>query len=90
MTKAEKTLAIMQSNKKRNETEGVLRYLIQNDTGITGLEALRMFGTYRLSAIIYNLRHTWHLDIETVPEGGSGSQDHARYFLAKEEEAQDA
>lgn len=45
----------MLTKKKR-----VLQYLIENRKGITPLEALRMFGSFRLGAIIFELRREGH------------------------------
>lgn len=85
MTKAEKTLAIMASNKKHHDTERILRYMIQHPEGITGRDAWALFGTYRLAVIIHNLRHIWHLEIETAPEPqADGGHPYARYILVKE------
>ena len=45
------------------KTEAILRHL-ENEGSITSWEAIRDYGATRLSAIIYNLRHRYNLDIE--------------------------
>lgn len=45
------------------KTEAILRHL-ENQGSITSWEAIRDYGATRLSAIIYNLRHRYNLDIE--------------------------
>ena len=45
------------------QTEAILRHL-ENQGSITSWEAIRDYGATRLSAIIYNLRHRYNLDIE--------------------------
>lgn len=42
--------------KMLTKKQRVLRYLVENRKGITPLEALRMFGSFRLGAIIFELR----------------------------------
>lgn len=42
--------------KMLTKKQRVLNYLIENKKGITPLEALRMFGSFRLGAIIFDLR----------------------------------
>lgn len=41
---------------KKNKTSEVLHYLKTHKKGLTQQEAAELFGSYRLSAIIYNLR----------------------------------
>ena len=42
--------------KMLTKKQRVLKYLVENRKGITPLEALRMFGSFRLGAIIFELR----------------------------------
>ena len=42
--------------KMPTKKQRVLKYLVENRKGITPLEALRMFGSFRLGAIIFDLR----------------------------------
>ena len=42
--------------KMLTKKQRVLKYLVENKQGITPLEALRMFGSFRLGAIIFDLR----------------------------------
>lgn len=50
--------------------------------GITGLDALRTYGCYRLSAVIHKLRHTFEMDIKTEFITKRG-KTFAKYSLAK-------
>lgn len=45
------------------KTNAVLMHLEENGS-ITSWEAIREYGATRLSAIIFNLRHKYNLDIE--------------------------
>ena len=45
-----------------NKTKAVLQHL-QEYGSITSWEAIKEYGATRLSAIIYNLRHRYNLDI---------------------------
>lgn len=45
-----------------NKTSRVLQYLKENGS-ITSWEAIQEFGATRLSAIIFNLRHKYNLNI---------------------------
>ncbi len=59
----------------------ILRYL-QRGHGITPLEALRMFGCFRLGGRIYDLRRKGHR-IEKRMVGGGGRKRWARYRMMK-------
>lgn len=45
---------------KKSQNERILNYLIKNREGITPLEALKLFGSFRLSARIKDLRNQGH------------------------------
>lgn len=57
---------------------------------ITSMEAIKMFGATRLSAIIYILRHHYGYNIisqrEKTRNRYGNSVSYARYFLVKENE----
>lgn len=54
---------------ERTQKERVKEYLMSGHT-ITPLEALRKFGAFRLSAIIYRLRgEGHHILMEKIPAG---------------------
>ena len=67
----------------------VLQHL-EDYGSITSMEAIKLFGATRLSAIIYNLRHkegyTIVTEIETVPTRYGTHSNIARYRLQKKEE----
>lgn len=67
----------------RTKTEDVLRHLEEHGS-ITSMEAIKLFGATRLSAIIFNLRREG-FDIETVPmrvkDRYGQSVRYARYVL---------
>ena len=49
--------------KKTNKTKEIIKYL-ENYGSITTYDAFKMFGATRLSAIIYNLRHNYGMNIK--------------------------
>lgn len=70
-----------------NKTKKVLEYLKEKGN-ITSWEAIEKFGATRLSAIIYNLRYKYNLDIRTeeinfIDRFGSKSRC-AKYILERE------
>lgn len=70
---------------KRTETQRkqIREYLLAGNT-ITAIEALRLFGSFRLSAHIFVLKNDYGMDIETemVYED---KKRYAKYYLKKEE-----
>jgi len=60
-----------------SQAENVLKYLKENPSGITPLDALNMFGSFRLAAIIYDLKDEGH-NIVTKSET-KGKKTYARY-----------
>lgn len=67
-----------------NKTKAVLQWL-QTHASISSMEAIENFGATRLSAIIFNLRHKYGLNIETVWCEGrdrfGNPMRFARYYL---------
>ena len=72
---------------KKNKTSEVLNYLKTHKTGLTQQEAAEMFGSYRLSAIIYNLRDRGYniitLREEVIDRYGNKSRP-GRYILVQD------
>ena len=74
---------------KQNKTKAILRHL-QEYGSITSWEAIKEYGATRLSAIIYNLRHRYNLDIisesiEFTDRYGAKSS-FAKYILVEKED----
>jgi len=70
-------------DKKDIQKEKILAYM-QKGKGITQKEAVELFGCYRLSARIADLRKDYA--IVTKTESNKGRGYHARYFLAEVED----
>ena len=74
-----------------NKTKAILMYLQENGS-INSWQAIKFFGATRLSAIIYNLRHKYQLNIinERVDfTDRYGTKSHYdNYILIKEEESE--
>jgi len=70
-----------------NKTKAVLKHL-EEFGSITSWEAIKEYGATRLSAIIYNLRHKYSLDIvsEVVDftDRYGNKSNFAKYVLKKE------
>lgn len=59
---------------------------LEEGKSITPLEALRMFGCFRLSAIIFNLRYKpYEMDIK-VKMIQQGKKHFAQYYLGEEQQ----
>lgn len=74
---------------KMNKTKAILKHLEENGS-ITSWEAIKEYGATRLSAIIYNLRNVYDLNIITetvsfIDRYGTPS-DYAKYILVKDED----
>lgn len=74
-----------------NKTKAVMLHL-QEKGNITSWEAIKEYGATRLSAIIYNLRHKYGMNIENetitfTDRYGSKSQ-YAKYILKNRKEEQ--
>ncbi len=70
--------------KTRNQTQrDAIRSWLMDGKTITPIEALKMFGCFRLSAVIYTLRHKEGILINSdQPEACSGSP-YSRYWIDK-------
>uniref|UniRef100_A0A6M3J0Q0 Putative DNA binding, helix-turn-helix domain containing protein n=1 Tax=viral metagenome TaxID=1070528 RepID=A0A6M3J0Q0_9ZZZZ len=65
-----------------SQNEAILRHL-QSGRSITPLEALRLYGSMRLGARIYDLkRQGYNIQEKDIPDNG---KRYASYFLPKEE-----
>lgn len=56
---------------------------LNDGNSITPIEALNLFGAFRLSAIIYVLKYDYGMDIKTEMVYEEGGKRYARYFLNK-------
>ena len=65
---------------KDTQTRQVLEYLSKGGE-LSGLDALSMFGAYRLSSIIYNLRKTGH-NIKTRMKERETGAAYAVYYMS--------
>lgn len=78
----------MKSWKRMNKTKAILLHL-QEFGEITSWEAIKEYGATRLSAIIYNLRHTYNLNIKSEIvdfKDRYGTQSNfAKYILIRED-----
>lgn len=72
---------------KDEKTAKVLKYMATHKRGITPMHAVEKFYVYRLSSIIYNLRNTYHLPIESHAETTIDGTRYARYTLGEEDAA---
>lgn len=50
---------------KKTQTSEIKKYLETHKKGLTSYEAFELFGATRLSAIIYQLRHAYGMNIIT-------------------------
>ena len=63
----------------------VLKYLQTHKRGITGVEALRLFGLYRLSDAIFRLRgEGYNIVTDMVQPDDPDEAPYARYYLGAE------
>ena len=60
----------------------VQRYLMDGNS-ITPIEALNMFGAFRFSSIIYELKNYQGMDIETEMVFEENGKRYAKYYLKK-------
>lgn len=71
--------------KEDSQNMQILRYLKTHKRGLTQAMAVDLFGCYRLSARIKNLRDD-NYDIETYLEDNKNKPgQHARYFLREDD-----
>lgn len=78
----------MKTWNKMNKTKAILMYLEENGS-ITSWEAIKEFGATRLSAIIYNLRYKYDLNIQSelveFTDRYGTKSNYAKYILIKED-----
>ena len=70
--------------RKESQRWSIQTWLL-NGHSITPIEALNMFGAFRLSAIIYVLKNDYDMPIETEMVYEEGGKRYAKYYLKKEE-----
>jgi Helix-turn-helix domain len=63
-----------------NAQKEIEKHLLAGNS-ITPLEALQMFGCFRLGAVIYRLRKKYDIDTEEVPNPKSPEHTFARYRM---------
>ena len=68
--------------KKQSQRKLILEHL-KTGASITGLEALRKYGCYRLSDVIYKLRKEEHIII--TADASSHGNHYGAYFLVDKE-----
>ena len=62
-----------------NSQKNLVLNHLKNDNGITPIEALKLFGAFRLSAIIFDLRKDgYNIDTEII---NNGVKHYANYKL---------
>lgn len=79
----------MKTWKKMNKTKAVLLHLQEYGT-ITSWEAIKEYGITRLSAIIYNLRYKYNMNIKSelvsFTDRFGTPANYAKYVLIKDNE----
>ena len=65
-----------------SQRKSVQNWLLAGHT-ITPIEALNMFGAFRLSAIIFVLKNDYNMDIETEMVYEDDGKRYAKYYLKK-------
>jgi hypothetical protein len=70
----------MRKKSDSSQRERIKRYLEDGNT-ITPLEALSMFGCFRLAAIILSLKRSYNIDITTTMVEGPNGNRYAQYKL---------
>ena len=67
---------------KKTKKAKLLKYLQTHKRGITGQEALRLFGLYRLSAEIWELRNEgYNIVTDMVRPDDPDEAPYGRYYL---------
>ena len=61
----------------------MIQEYLREGNSITPIEALNLFGAFRLSAIIYILKYDYGMDIKTEMVYEEGGKRYARYSLNK-------
>jgi hypothetical protein len=79
----------MRTWQKMNKTKAVKMHLEEKES-ITTWEAIQLYGATRLSAIIYNLRHDYNMNIisqEVAFKDRYGNNaSYVKYILVKDDE----
>lgn len=57
---------------------------LKEGNSITPIEALQMFGAFRLSAIIYVLKYDYGMNIHTEMVYEENGRRYAKYYLVKD------
>lgn len=70
--------------RKESQRRSIQTWLF-NGHSLTPIEALNMFGAFRLSAVIYVLKNDYDMPIETEMVYEEGGKRYAKYYLKKEE-----
>jgi hypothetical protein len=70
--------------RKESQRRSIQTWLLNGHT-LTPIEALNMFGAFRLSAVIYVLKNDYDMPIETEMVYEEGGKRYAKYYLKKEE-----
>lgn len=65
-----------------SQRKAIKNWLLVGKT-ITPIEALNMFGAFRLSAIIYVLKNDYDMDIVTEMVYEDNGKRYAKYYLKK-------
>lgn len=83
------TIGIEIVNEKMTKTKAVMLHL-QEQGNITSWEAIKEYGATRLSAIIFNLRHKYGMNIISEPyefvDRFGNKSSYAKYVLIKDEQ----
>lgn len=81
MTNLLKAKDVFMAMKKDTKTRRILQHLIDHES-ISSMEAFRLYNATRLSAVIYVLKNTHGIEIETVDKVGKDGTRYAEYRLA--------
>lgn len=76
----------MCKNKKITQYDRVLEHLKKNSKGLSQMQAVRLYGAYRLSAIIYNLRNDGYNISTTFKTSKNRYGDSVTYAIYKLED----
>lgn len=67
-----------------SQRKAIKNWLLKGNS-ITPIEALNMFGAFRLSAVIFVLKYEHGMPIETEMVYEENGKRYAKYYLKKEE-----
>lgn len=76
----EKAKEVFRAMKKDTKTRKILQHLIDKGS-ISSLEAFELYRATRLSAIIFVLKNTYGIEIETVDMNAKDGTRYAQYRL---------